>query len=65
MGKTSVEAKERWNKKTYADLRIRIPKGRKEDLALYCKKKNLTINGLVNFLIRNELDMSKNEWERK
>lgn len=62
MGKTSIEVKERWNKKTYADLRIRIPKGRKEDLELYCKKNNDSINGLVNRLIWTELGIPKNEW---
>ncbi len=29
MGKTSVKVKERYNKKTYEDIRIRVRKGQK------------------------------------
>ena len=38
MGKTSVEVKERYNKKSYEDIRVRVKKGQKEVIQAHVQK---------------------------
>ena len=64
MSKPTNAVKDRWNAKNYDDLRIRIPKGRKEDVEAYALKHQVTINGLVNAYLRNALEMSEDEWKK-
>lgn len=52
MGKTSAAAKNRWNKKAYDQLRIVVPKGRKDDIEAFAASKGQSVNGYVNALIR-------------
>lgn len=65
MSKPSNAVKDRWNSKTYDDLRVRIPKGRKADLEAHVKGQGLSINGVVNQLLRQYLGMSEEEWKEK
>jgi predicted DNA-binding protein len=46
MGRTSVEVKERWNKKNYDDVRVRLPKGMKEKLKAVCEKDGISMNSI-------------------
>lgn len=65
------EARKRANKKwndanmstIYSRLSIFVPKARKETIEAYAKAKNLSINGLVNELLRTELGVSAEEWK--
>ena len=64
MSKPTNAVKDRWNAKSYDDLRIRIPKGRKADVDAYAKAQGESINGLVNSFLRNALEMSEEEWKK-
>lgn len=64
MSKPTNAVKDRWNAKNYDDLRIRIPKGRKEDVEAYAAEHQVTINGLVNAYLRNVLEMTEEEWKK-
>ena len=64
MSKPTNAVKDRWNAKNYDDLRVRIPKGRKEDVERYAKEHEATINGLINGFLRNALGMTEEEWKR-
>ena len=64
MAKTSNAIKDRWNAKAYDDLRIRIPKGRREDVEAYAKEHGESVNGLVNGFLRDILNISEEDWKR-
>ena len=61
--KTSSAVKQRYNEKAYDRLAITIPKGQKAIVEEHAKSKNLSINGLVNALLRAELNLSEEEWK--
>ena len=63
MGKTSNAVKDRWNSKVYDDLRVRVPKGRRQDVEELARMRNTTTNGLVNFLLQREMQLSDEEWK--
>ena len=62
--KTSSAVKQRYNEKAYDRLAITIPKGQKEVVEAHAQSKGLSINGLVNTLLRGELNFSEEEWKR-
>ena len=45
------------------ELKIRIPKGRKIDVEAHAKGKGISINGLVNELLRADMGLSEDEWK--
>ena len=55
MAKTSVEVKERYNKKTYEDIRLRVKKGEKEIIQNRANELNKSINGYITDLIEEDL----------
>lgn len=55
MGKTSVEVKERYNKKTYEDIRIRVKKGQKAIIQQRADDLKKSINGYIEDLVRDDL----------
>lgn len=55
MGKTSAEVKERYNKKTYEDIRLRVKKGEKEKIQARADKLQKSINGYIVDLIEEDL----------
>ena len=65
MGKTSAAAKNRWNKKAYDQLRIVVPKGRKDDIEAFAASKGQSVNGYVNALIRESMGVSEDDWKRR
>ena len=64
MSKPTNAVKDRWNAKTYDDLRVRIPKGRKSEVEAYALSKGESVNGLVNKFLRDSLGMSEEDWKR-
>lgn len=64
LAKTSNAVKDRWNAKSYDDLRIRIPKGRKADVEAYAKEHGESVNGLVNSFLRGILNVSEEDWKK-
>ena len=59
MGKTSNAVKDRYNAKAYDDIRVRVPKGMKEQIQAYADANGETVNGLINRLICNALGVDK------
>ena len=59
MGKTSNAVKDRYNAKTYDDLRVRVPKGMKEQIQAYADANGETVNGFINRLICDALGVDK------
>lgn len=64
MGKTSTTVKDRWNKKAYDQLPIRVPKGLKQRIEAQAQEKGMSLNGYVNALIRVDMKMTEDDWKR-
>lgn len=62
--KTSSAVKQRYNEKAYDRLAITIPKGKKGMVEEYAATHDGSINGMVNRLLRTELNLSEEEWKR-
>ena len=65
MAKTSSAVKNRYNAKTYDQLRVVVPKGRKADIEAHAAAKGQPVNRLVNELLRGELGMTTDAWGYK
>ena len=61
--KTSTAVKRRYNEKAYDRLAITIPKGQKAIVEAHAKSKGLSVNGLINTLLREDLNLSEEEWK--
>lgn len=53
------KAVQRYNKKAYDDLRIRVKKGDGDKIKAYAESQGMSLNGYINKLI--EADMKKSE----
>ena len=51
MGKASTTAKDRYNAKSYDDIRVRVPKGQKEAIQAFAEQNGESLNGFINRLI--------------
>lgn len=47
MGKTSSEAKDRYNRKAYDEIKLRVYKGRKADLQAAADKAGLSLSAYI------------------
>lgn len=63
MPKKQTEWTRAYNEKAYDRLAVTIPKGQKAIVEAHAKSKNLSVNGLVNVLLRAELGLSEEEWK--
>lgn len=63
MSKTSAAVKNNWNKNNYDRLTVMIPKGRKSDIEAHAQSKGLSVNGLINSLLREDMKLSEEEWK--
>lgn len=64
MSKTT-DYKNKFNQEKYDSLRIVVPKGRKSDVEKYSQEKGLSVNALVNNLLRDAIGISDEEWKSK
>lgn len=48
MGKTSSKVKDRYNAKTYDEIKTRVIKGKKETIKTHAKSKGESLNGFIN-----------------
>ena len=55
----------KYQKKAYDRLYITIPKGRADDIASYAQNNGNSTNGLINKLLRQELNMTTEEWKKR
>lgn len=63
MPKKQTEWTRAYNEKAYDRLAVTIPKGRKAIVEAHAQSKGLSINGLVNTLLREDLNLSEEEWK--
>lgn len=63
--KAQLKATNKYNSANYDNLRIVIPKGRKETVEAYARKEGTTINGLVNTLLREKIGLTEEAWKAK
>ncbi len=57
MGKPQTAAKNKWNAKTYDQLRVNVKKGERDKIKAHAESLGLSLNAYINKLI--EEDMSK------
>lgn len=62
MGYTSPAVKTRWNEKNYDKIGFTIPKGLREEIKDYASRQGMTVNQLINMLLRDEIGILKVEW---
>lgn len=55
MGKTSAEAKNRYNKKAYDRIELVVPKGQKEVIKAHAESQGESLNGFINRLINEAI----------
>ena len=61
MGKASTAAKDKYNAKSYDDLRVRVPKGQKEAIQAFAEQNGESLNGFINRLIREAMGVEEGE----
>lgn len=65
MGKTSSKVKNRYNAKAYEEIKMRVPKGRKQSVEAFAKEHGESVNGLISRLLRREMGLSEEAWKAK
>lgn len=65
MSQTSQVIRNRWNKEHYDRLAVLVPKGRHDTIREYAQSCGMSVNGLINDLLRYELGLTKKEWVAK
>lgn len=63
MPKKQTEWTRAYNEKAYDRLAITVPKGRKAAIEGHAKSKGLSVNGLVNDLLRADMGLSDEAWK--
>ena len=63
--KAQQKAVNKYMKNNYDNLRIVVPKGRKQAIEAHAASKGKSVNGLVNDLIREDMGMPAEEWKAK
>lgn len=57
-----LEANNRWNAKNYDDIKLRVLKGERDRLKLYCIQQGISLNGFISgalsYCIANGIDVS-------
>lgn len=46
--KTSSEVKDRWNRKTYDEIKVRVEKGYKEEIKAHSEALGVSVNAFIN-----------------
>jgi hypothetical protein len=59
MGKSSPSAKERYNKKTYDDVRLRVPRGTGHFIRMAARLKAQSVNAYICAAILEKMRLSK------
>lgn len=63
MSKSRSEINNAYAKKAYDNLRVIVPKGRKTDVEAHAKEKGVSVNGLINALLRADMGLSEDQWK--
>lgn len=60
MGKTSSAVKDRYNAKTYDEIKIRVPKGQKDLIQAHAEAQGESTNGFINRAISETMERDGN-----
>lgn len=60
-GKSSTRAKNKYNAENYDNLRIVVPKGKKDKIKAFAESKGESINGFVNRVIDEAMQNEGNK----
>ena len=56
MGKTSSKVKDRYNAKTYDEIKLRVYKGEKEKIKAHAESRGESVNGFITRLIKDAME---------
>lgn len=56
MGKTSSKVKDRYNAKTYDDIKVRVPKGRKDVIRDHADRLGVSVNAFIQRAIDETME---------
>lgn len=59
MSKTSSAVKDRYNAKAYDEIKVRVPKGRKEIIQAHSEATGESVNGFINRAISETMERDK------
>lgn len=59
MGKTSSAVKDRYNAKAYDEIKVRVPKGRKDFIQAHAESQGESVNAFINRAIDNQMKRDK------
>ena len=57
--KTSSAVKDRYNAKVYDEIKVRVPKGQKEEIKAYAEAQGKSVNGYINEAIHEKMERDK------
>ena len=63
--KAQQRATNRYISRAYDKLNIIIPRGRREAVAAHSKARGKSVNGLVNYLIREDMGLTEEQWKAR
>ncbi len=52
-------ANEKYNAKAYDEIKVRVPKGKKDDIKAHAEKNGETLNGFINRAIDEQIKRDK------
>ena len=56
MGKTSSKVKDRYNAKTYEEIKVRVYKGEKDKIKAHAEQRGESVNGFINRAIGEAME---------
>ncbi|MBQ8966271.1 toxin-antitoxin system HicB family antitoxin [Ruminococcus sp.] len=56
MGKPQTATKNKWNAKTYDQLRVNVKKGEREKIKAHAEAQGLSLNAYINKLIAEDMN---------
>lgn len=59
MGKTSSQVKDRYNAKAYDEIKVRVTKGKKEEIKAAAEKEGKSVNSFINEAIDEKMQGGK------
>lgn len=60
-----TRANRKYNEKAYDRISVTIPKGRKKAIEAHAKSKGESVNGLINALLKADMKLSDEEWNKR
>ena len=63
--KAHIKAVNKYIGKNYDRINLTVPKGRKRDIEYHASRTGESVNGLVNRLLREDMDISEESWKKE